>query len=296
MCQDSAAVVEIESLKTDVANKRESLGYGDIETTTVTDALRVAYVEVNDLAAALALMEEMHQGVVEALGEESFDAERAEMDIANILFRQGRFDEARPLHRKVAAAWVDKFGYGSEESLIALRNYELTLDRLNMHETMDALGQSIVDLCERHYGDDERTLRAMSHLAFLRASKKDFHGSREVHLAMEPLALRLKMGARYIIDLKRSLAEDAMGMGDWDQVFDLWQAIQLDAVAQLPPTDGLRMAIGRWPSKVPGTPEQWKRFRRSWKRLMGNRLGRRMAMRQMRRVAERSGLAISFDV
>lgn len=268
-------------LQRDYETKLSTLGFSDPNTRSAENDLYRSYVDEGDLDAALRLSEEALTLAAEVFGEGDYEFEGIEMSIANTYSNLGRSEEARPIHLRLASAWLLRYGYDSEAGVAAIDNCEVTLRRLGDQPGVITLWSFVADFCAKTYGDDLRALSALSRLAEVQVEAGHFEESKSVHQSMLRLAVRLELDPRSIVDAKRLIVQDLAKTREWDLAFRLMEDIQRQATAELPPQDDFRTAMEALPRRVPRTPKQWDRFRRRWSRGVNTRTGEKVVAQIM---------------
>jgi hypothetical protein len=267
--------INLATLRSDFDTNAHEFGYAAPATQAALEDLYRAFIDREDLVAALSLMEECLAVAQHDFGEHDYESERIEMLIANIYYRQHRFADARQLNLKLVEAWLARFGFGSDEFEWAIRNCELTLSALGDDLALVAVWGLVLDFCTETYGDDRRAFVARSRLAAAQTVVGDYKAAALSHSLMLSQAERLPLGPRDIVDAKQLICLDAFRNQEWDRAFRMIQVIQAQATSELPADDSLRVRFDTLPRRFPRTPYQWERFRAKLAGLILSRRGKK---------------------
>lgn len=164
-----------------------------------------------------------------------------------VLSLMGEYERARAVQLAHIESLERTGGVNNDAGDVAFAGLGDTLSKLGDFEGAIDIWRPLVKSQERRLGEThERTLRTISSLADALRRSSDFGAAKELDSMALARALGSGLDWRSILDIKRHVISDLLGLMEWSQAAVLTEELYSDALARLDESDELRRHCQRY--------------------------------------------------
>jgi hypothetical protein len=227
---------------------------------TITRALSL--IDSGSLEEARVLLEHYLADEARTPNADISQSLRCQHLLGYVLSMMGEYESAKTMQVAHIETLKRTSGTSNDAGDAAFVGLGDTLSKLDEFDAAVGIWQVLIKSQETRLGEaNERTLRSLSSLADVLRRSGDFYAARQVDGVALDRATNAGIDWRSILDIKRHLISDVLGLKEWSEASTLTEELYSDAIARLDDEDELR--------------RHCQRYRRRFERLIDeNRRGR----------------------